>query len=280
MAWKEFPQKKKTQKKSPSKFRKYAKTAYKVAKTGATVASLARDVMIMKGLTSSIMAGLNTEKKYKDRDVATVGVGQVSANVAGYYAIDVTPQISPGTARDQRIGGSLKITGMSFPYQFNSQTRCAGNRKVKIMLFRVNSGNNSMTLNECIQDYFDPNPMNGLIDMYSPSAYRSHKHDGIKLIRSKTYYLKAPTTLSALTDDIVDDYERTCISGRFNVKLNDIFRYNANEALPDGTRYFMYIFCDAGNTHPSTISTVDVPVQSAFSGIDARWGQRTYYVDN
>lgn len=274
-------QKKKTQKKSPSKFRKYAKTAYKTVKGAATVASLARDVMIMKGLTSSIMAGLNVEKKYLDRDVATVGVGQVNANLPGWYGVDVTPTIAQGLGRDQRVGNSLKFTGMSFPYQINTQQSCGGNRKVKIMLFRVHSADNGVNIQEAIEDYYDLNPMNGIIDMNSPKAYRSHKQDGIRCIRSKTYYLKAPTINTMYNDDTFDGNERAVISGRFNVKLQDIVRYNQNgDTLPDGTRYYMYIFCDAGNTSGTTNSALDVPVVQSWSGVDIRFGQRSFWVDN
>lgn len=275
-----YPQKNKTQKKTPSKFRKYAKTAYKTVKAGATVASLARDVMIMKGLTSSIMAGLNVEKKFVDRDVTTSGVGQVNGNTSGFYAADVTPIASQGLGREQRVGNSLKFTGMSFPYQISTQQQCGGNRKVKIMLFRVHSADNGVDPVEAIQDYYDFNIMNGLVDMNSPRAYRSHKQDGIKCIRSKTLYLKAPTMSSIGNDDTIENNERTVLSGRFNVKLSDIVRYNNNgDNLPDGTRYYLYVFCDAGKTG-TTACTLDVPVIHDWSGVDVRFGQRSYWVDN
>lgn len=272
-----YQKKKFVPKKQESKFRKYARKGRKVLKTTAAVAA---DVARLSAAVAYMGARLNVEKKYIDRDVATIGVGQVNGNANGIYMIDVTPTIAQGLGRDQRVGNSLKFTGMSFPYQINTQQNCAAARKVKIMLFRVHSADNGVNLTEAIEDYYDLNPLNGIIDINSPKAYRSHKQDGIKCIRSQTYYLKAPTNTQMFNDDVVDDMERTVISGRFNVKLDDICRYNLNgDTLPDGTRYYMYMFCDAGKTGTLPCA-LDVPVTGDWSGVDIRVGQRTFWVDN
>uniref|UniRef100_UPI00404855CA hypothetical protein n=3 Tax=Pseudomonadota TaxID=1224 RepID=UPI00404855CA len=266
-----------------NKYKKYVPKPRKVIKTTATLASLARDIMIMKGLTSTVMKGLNTEKKYINRDVVSGSFGQVDGNgpLGGYYAIDITPSMAQGLGSANRIGNSIKLTGISLPIQFNGMTSTFSRRKIKMMLFRVSSADNGVDLTETITDYLDPNPINNLRDLNSPRAYRSHKHDGIKLIRSKTYMLPAPAQTNYGNDDLVEDYEQAGFSTKFNVKLQDILRFNGDgDVLPDGTRYYLYFFTDKGNGSTTTVSTQDVPVKGTNSGVQFRLGQRSWYVDN
>jgi hypothetical protein len=249
--------------------------------TAGKVAALSRDIAILKGLTSSVMAGLNTEKKFKDADVLTSAVGQTFGTLSGWNGMDVTPVITQGTDSDERVGNSLKLTGMSIPIQFSAQERCLSGRKLKVMLFRVHDANNNVSITDCIQDYLDPNPLNGLHDMGSPVAYRAGKHDGIKLIRSKVYNLPSPTIVSSGNTMLLDTYEKSGFTCKFNVKFNDVLRYgNSADDKPDGTRYYLYVMCDKGNHHPTVATTQDVPVPAIQSGVSIRVSQRSWWVDN
>lgn len=266
-------------------FKKFIKgagsVAYKGVKTATNLASLARDVKMLQLATQGIKLGLNTEKKYIDRDVFTGSFGQVNLNANGIFMQDITPTMTQGLGSANRIGNSIKLTGISLPVQFSGEFNTASARKIKMMLFRVSSADNGVSLTETIEDYYDVNVLNGIIDMNSQRAYRSHKHDGIKLIRSKTYTLPAVPTTSMHNDDIIDDIEQSGFSTKFNVKLNDILRFNANgDSLPDGTRYYLFFMTDKGNCNTTTLSTLDVPVTTANSGVRFRLGQRSWYVDN
>ena len=84
-----------------------------------------------------IKSRLNVEKKYNDVDVLTHSVGQVFVATDGAYNQDVTPIISQGVGENQRVGNSLKLTGMTFPIQFSQQTNCLGDRKVRVTLLRA-----------------------------------------------------------------------------------------------------------------------------------------------
>lgn len=260
--------------------KKSAKITGKGLTTAGKIASLSRDIAILKGLNSAVMAGLNVEKKYKDRDVISGHFGQVNVNANGIYMIDVTPDISQGLNSDNRIGNSVKLTGMSFPIQFDGMLQTITARKIKVMLVKVNSADNGVTETEAINDLYDVNPINGILDMNSPRAYRSHKHDGIKVIRSKVYRLPpVPSTMRG-DDDNVDSTERTSFMAKFNVKLNEVVRYHASgDTKPDGCRYYMYFFADKGNVG-ATDSTLDVPVTQTNTGVGFRLGQRSWWVDN
>ena len=90
-----------------------AKRRYGIGKGkgGFKLMKLAQDLEMVKNR-------LNVEKKHKDVDVATGSAGQVYENAEGAAIWDVTPNISQGTDSDERVGNSLKLTGMSFPIQF------------------------------------------------------------------------------------------------------------------------------------------------------------------
>lgn len=258
-----------------------AKVAYKGIKAGASLASIARDVETLKLITGGIKMGLNVEKKHKDRDVFTGSFAQVNGATDGIFKVDVTPNIDQGANGNERIGNSLKLTGMSFPLQFSGNTQTFTRRKIKVMLFRISSADNGVTATEAIEDYFDVNPLNGLIDYNSPKAYRSHKHDGIKCIRSKVYTLPAPkVNMAGYSGDTLDDVEQAGFSAKFNVKLEDIVRFPSDTVNePDGTRYYLYFFADKGNCG-TVASTRDVPIQKIDSGVRVRCGQRYWWVDN
>jgi hypothetical protein len=148
------------------------------------------------------------------------------------------------------------------------------------MLFKVTAADNGVNLTEAINDYYDENPVTGIIDMNSPRAYRKHTHDGVKLIRSKVYNLPAvPTTIYG-NDDTVAYEEASSFMAKFNVKCEDILRYNTSgDSTPDGTRYYMYFFADKGNVGTTT-STLDVPVPVTELGVKFTLAQRSWWVDN
>ena len=111
-----------------------AKRRYGIGKGkgGFKLLKLAQDLEMVKNR-------LNVEKKHKDVDVITYTLGQVNQNSDGVFQVDVTPSISQGTDSDERVGNSLKLTGMSLPIQFAQQVNTLGDRKVRISLLRVRS---------------------------------------------------------------------------------------------------------------------------------------------
>lgn len=232
-------------------------------------AKLAKDVREMKKRQ-------NVEKNYVDRDVLTDSIGQAYANIDGIVTLDVTPIIFQGDGQGNRHGNSLKMTGMSFPMSFIGQSRCHSARKIRVSLMRVRDNNNNTVASDVNSQYWDVNPLTGLRDFNAPRNYRNSKNDGVTCIRSKVY------TLKATQHDVPgDETEKSHFSAKFNVTLQDIFRYiNNGDTLPDGFRYWLVFQCDAGNRHPSANSTLDIPIQNDNSGITLRLSQRSWYVDN
>ncbi|WP_445772314.1 hypothetical protein, partial [Rheinheimera sp.] len=214
------------------------------------------------------------EKKNQSVDVISTPVGQCNDNIAGNLLLDVTPAIIQGVDSNQRIGNSLKLTGMNFPIQFSGQPNTGGIRRLRVQFFKVTSADNGVTATEAFNDYYDVNPLNGLRDMNAPRKYRTAKQDGIKLMRTKYYTLKAPSYIDT------GDVERQSISVNFAVKMNEVLRYDSSaNTSPDGTRYFLVIQCEAGN-YGANPSTLDVPVKSPATGVECRIAQKYWWIDN
>lgn len=226
-----------------------------------------------------VKARLNVEKKLIDRDVVTGSVGNVNNNAEGSMKLDVTPIISQGVGEANRVGNSLKLTGMSFPMALTQQSKTLGDRLVRISLYKVTSADDGVTAGETYNQLYDINPLTGIKDFNASKAYRSAKTDGITLVRSQT--VKIASTNSQNSDSSLGNTELQVRNVRFSVKLQDLLRYDSNaQTLPSGTRYFLILQCNAGNVHPSAVSTRDVAVTAANTGITARIAQRIWYVDN
>lgn len=263
--------------------RKYAKKAYKkvygsrkypaaIKKTG----EVAKDIAGLTASVGMIMARLNVEKNYVDSDVVTRSTAQVQVNGDGSTVTDLLPAISQGDGQGDRHGNSIKATGISCQLQFSSMANTQGARKIRVSLLKVKSADNGVTEQEAFQHYYDVNPLSGVRDYNCPINYRSGAHDGITCLRSSTYTLKAPTVMSGNIDN-----EAGILTTKFNVKLNDVLRYDADgDTLPTGIRYVLCVQLDSGNSDGSTASTQDVPIKVVNSGADARISTRFWYVDN
>lgn len=250
-----------------------AKRRYGIGKGkgGFKLMKLAQDLEMVKNR-------LNVEKKHKDRDVITSAIGQVNHNTDGASAMDITPIISQGTDSDERVGNSLKLTGISLPMSFTQQEQNRGDRRVRITLLRVKAADNGVTAQEAMEQVWDVNPLTGLRDFNAPRAFRNSKNDGISVLRSYVCYLKAP----ASADSSAVDTERMVKNLRFSVKLQDILRYEqSSDNYPQGIRYILVFQCNAGNiSGGASPSTLDIPVPGQNTGLTLRLGQRNWWVDN
>jgi hypothetical protein len=229
-----------------------------------------------------IKSRLNVEKKHKEVDVSTFTVGQVFADTDGAQCVDITPEISRGTNFNERIGNSLKMTGITMPMNITQQAYCLGDRKLRITLLRVQSADNGVSTQEALEQVWEVNRLVGLgvRDFNAPRRYRNSKQDGITVVRSQVVYLKGPQLDNGSIG--ISEQERNVKTMRFNVKLNDVLRFDESWSAtkPAGIRYYLVFQADAGNHDTVNVSTLDVPVKVDNSGMTVRLGQRYWYVDN
>lgn len=265
---------------TPKKFaRKAYKKVYGSRKFSSAVkktTDVAKDIATLTGSVAMIMTRLNVEKNYVDTDVATGSIGQVVNNSEGAYKVDITPSIAQGDGQGNRHGNSLKMTGLSLPFQISGKSNCSGARRIRVSLLKVKSADNGISADEAFEHYWDVNPLTAVRDFNAPKNYRSGAHDGITCVRSQNYLLPGPTVGFGTAVDA----EKAVLTRKFNIKLQDVFRYDANsDAKPTGLRYVLVIQADAGNAGSNTSSN-DVPITDGNSGMDFRISQRSWYVDN
>ena len=244
------------------------KTRYGIGKGrgGLKISQIAKDLEMVK-------SRLNVEKKDIRSDVVTTRFGATDINVDGAYVADMTQSINQGIGETQRIGNSLKVTGMSMPILLTGQGSTAGTRKVRVTLLRVRSADNNVTATEAFEKVWEVNPLTGVRDFNAPRAYRNSKTDGISVVRSTVCYLPAPSVSGSGNNGIKN------LS--FNVKLDDVWRYTENsDTLPAGLKYYLVFQADVGNSGGSSTTTFDVPITNPNSGINLRLYQRTWFVDN
>jgi hypothetical protein len=240
-------------------------------KGGFKFAKLAADLEMVK-------SRLNVEKKDIRSDVTTDSFGQVDVNSDGALVLDMTQAINQGIGETQRIGNSLKVTGMSIPIQFTGQTYTLSGRKVRITMLKVKSADNGVTATEAFEKVWEVNPLSGVRDYNAPRAYRNSKTDGISVVRSMTTYIPGPQLDNGSIGSSIQERQQKCLT--MNLKLNDIWRYDTNsDTVPSGLKYYLVFQLDCGNVG-STTSTSDVPVTSPTSGMTVRVYQRTWFVDN
>lgn len=244
-------------------------------KGGIKLSTIAKDLEMVK-------SRLNVEKKeIREVEITDGTVGQVFNDLNGYWFQDITPTIGQGTGADDRVGNSLKMTGVNLNFQFIGQTYCLTGRKIKIGLYRVRDpslGPNDASA-DITTDVFDSNPLTGLFDYNAAKAYRNSKNDGITCIREKTVYLPKAEVMSGTSS--LNSIEKTYKTMNFPVKLNDLLRYEQNnDTLPNGYRYVLLVRADCGNTGAVTSNIQNIPVINVNSGVTFRMGQRWWYVDN
>lgn len=224
---------------------------------------------IMKDL-KEVKSRLNVEKKFIQGNITSGLVAQIAGNDPGYFTSNITPLITPGTGENQRVGGSIKLTGLHIQYQFQGQSDCYQGRALKIHI--VKSTDSSVT--NVINDLWDANPLTGLRDYYSNRNY-SNNPSAHKVIR--TSYCKMPQK-QVLSGTIAgfNAQKHTTVG----MKMQQITRFEGTGTQPKDTYYWVVIFCDGGNFSGSNSSNLGVMTPEDNTGLNLQEYFRWWYVDN
>lgn len=234
-----------------------------------SMSKIAKDVMMIK-------SQLNVEKKYKDFDeVIKGGVAQVDGNSQGYLVFDCLPLITQGVGESERVGNSLKATGLVIKMNIAKQIGAGGPRRLKIHV--VKCLDTAITQSGVADSILDVNPISGVRDYHSNLDYTQFKDGRLKIIRTAYAYLGSNYDNSTNTPAA----EAATAAKTIAIKLNDVLRYATNgSSFPENVRYFVVITCDNGNRSgtASTLSTIFAP--DANSGCLVNAHSRFWYVDN
>jgi len=251
-----------------TKYSKKASTAVKKrygigkGRGGFKFSKVAKDLEMLK-------SRLNVEKKFQDSDLTNdATVGQSNDEGAGYYVTDATPSPAQGIGESNRIGNSIKATGIMVRMNFRGQSN-AGKRIAKVCLVR--SVGQPTFSSDVVSDLFDVNPLTGFIDFHSPRNYSSTGNRANHKIVA-TRYVKIE---SSNDEDPVGTL-------KMPVKLNDVIRFQTNgDIQPNDFRYTLIVFLDYGNKSISgSTSNPGCVISSVLSGCVLNHQVRTWYVDN
>lgn len=235
-----------------------------------SLSKIAKDVMMIK-------SQLNVEKKYLDTAETVNGsVGQVNVNAEGRDVVAITPVISQGTGESDRVGNSIKATGLVVKMNVIKQINAQGPRRLK--LFIVRSSDPDLPGATVHEKILDVNPMSGLRDFHSNLDYTQLKDGRLRILATKNIYLPQDSGVASGT---MDTRERQTRAITCAIKLNEVLRFETDNAnQPENCRYWAVLVADNGNRGGTNSSLVDIFVWQNESAIDYKMTTRFWYVDN
>jgi hypothetical protein len=247
----------------------YGRKGLKMSKQ--SLSKIAKDVMMIK-------SQLNVEKKYVDTyEIFDYNnVGQVRDNADGRAVADITPSIAQGVAEAQRVGNSIKATGMVLKFNMVKQSQAEGTRRVRIYIVRSLDPN--ITPGDVHNRILDGNPFAPVRDYNSNLDYTQFKDGRLKIIAKKDVYF-AQNSGDGLNN--INNAEAITKSVTIPIKLNQVLRYESNASVvPENIRYHAVMVSDNGNAGSLTSSILGIFVTQSASGIDFKANCRFWYVDN
>lgn len=271
-----FTRAKKTARKYAAKATKAAGKRYQISygrrglrMSKHSIPKIVKDVEMIK-------SRLNVEKKFVQSSVTEAYTAQMNGNVEGYYAVDITPNMPQGDGESQRVGNSLKLTGLIHKFQFQGQTNCDTNRRLRIHYIKTTDTVSSVS--QIIEDVYDQNPLTAGRDYFSDFNYsnmkRAHKIIKKGYVRLNASSGAGTTNTSTQTSPIADT--------QIALKLQELVRFEGDAtSVPKDYRIICVVFCDTGNWSGSTQSTNGgCMVPFTLSGVSLQHHYRFWYVDN
>lgn len=257
-------------KKIVRKGKRYAKKRYlrKGAgyKSGVRFGKILRDIKLIK-------ESLNTEKKFVDQQVVFT-TAQAFGNLGGEHAGLVLPAIPQGVSGSQRIGNSIKMTGLAVKFQVIAQDSLfrVAEGKFRFLIFE-NMDQTEGSI-QGLQKLYDPNQITGLTDYNSERNLAEFKN--FRILCNKTF--KVPDGNDATGANTL---QPTFFSRHFAMKLNHHVKYDGTSTDQISGRLHYALLWDHGNHSTSVVSTnTNIPVTQINSGYKVNLVMKSWFVDN
>lgn len=236
--------------------------------SGPKFVRMAQDVMMLKKM-------INAEKKSYQQSFPFATVAQANLNATGALIYDITPLLTQGSGADARTGNSVKLTSALYQFQICHQSGAVVGNKV-VIEFWQNRGSSQDTAT-LLANTFDPSAFSGIVDFNSPRD-QNHFSDYLlmrRVIKSVPADTVTTGDISTITFDIPFKFNR---GKGHHIRLVPNPSSNPVNDILNGQIY-MTIRAANGNTN-GTASTIDIPVKTATSGLQLRWGYKVWYYDN
>lgn len=197
-------------------------------------------------------------------------VGQLDGNNVGALLIDITPTPSQGTAISQRIGQSIKLSGMFFQGQLIQQSATTDTGYIIIEVWKHKNKEVSIS-NSTLSEIYSVNPFSTTVDAAS-RRNQTYFSDYVCLRRQKVY----------VPQDHFGSMSR-CKNWTMPIKFKNghTIRFDNVNNVVNG-QLLLVVRSASGNKSPTTATTISANVP--FTAINTGWkylhSVQNYYTDN
>lgn len=228
---------------------------------------------VYKNLSSRIKKlerATRPEKKHYVNPVTVdqVVIGQAIGLSDGYYAADVTPYMSQGTAGNARIGDQVKLKALVLKGCILGQSSQSAKMRVRVVIAHTVGepwGSGASVLG----NMYDRNPLTTLYDYNSTRATDTYKN--FRVLYNKTLFV--PT----------DRFSGAAGFVNFTIalKLDHLLQFVDSGAASIKSGQLTAIFlCDSGNGSATIVSTApNMPVTAINTGAKLSYKTEYYYTD-
>lgn len=257
--------------------RKVKNSAKSVAKavTNPKNVKMAIDYAVLASKVAGLVAMVNAEKKQYNIANSAVNVGQVNANVSGFYAFDMTPLPAQGTTASTRNGNSIKLHSSFLKFQIFQQAGTSSPVKFKIYICAIKG--NSVSVGTFPSTVLNPNTFVTGANIYDlNSDFDPDYFPTFRIVKTVTGIVK-PDNITSQT--IVQNLK---IPLKYNGGKGHHVRFpdDASTSASNG-QLVCFIVCDTGNMSGTTVSTLSGVFNTAINtGVRVNYNIQHYYYDN
>lgn len=235
------------------------------------VYTMAKDISLLRGM-------LNSEKKIFSIDSGegqSYPLGQVDGNSSGHFILGFTPNLSQGTANNDRIGSQVKLTSFHLDLQLWSQSNAISGNKFVFEIWNI-EGQYDGSLSNFMSDVFTANPFTtGGVAVYDLTSNRNvDNFKNYKCVYRKRLYLPPEDQAGQVS-------MRTFQLGHRYGKNGHMVRW-VSPSSPTVTSGYqvLVIRADQGNAGATASTIGGIPTSTGYTGAWVKYNLTHYYIDN
>lgn len=218
-----------------------------------------------------------SEKKTTANYMNAVPLGQVSGNVDGYVAADLTPLPAQGVLQSNFVGGKFSLQTSYFITTIQGQSAFTQGMKMKWFLIEVKGAPQSVAT--MIQNAFFGNALisgtNGGTQIIDYDSQFDPQYRSWFKIHARRTFVMQPDNYSS------QNYVKTFrVPVRYNGGKGMDIRLTAASTVQSGQLIEVFL-CDNGNSSTGTACTLNgVPILPVATGVIVNQSVTHYFIDN
>lgn len=228
---------------------------------------------VYKNLSSRIKKlerATRPEKKHyiNPTTVDQVVIGQAIGVSDGYYASDITPYMSQGTAGNARIGDQVKLKALVMKGCILGQSSQSAKMRVRVVVAHV-VGEPWGSGASALAQMYDRNPLTTLYDYNSTRATDTYKN--FRVLYNKTLFV--PTDRFSGASGFVNF--------TIALKLDHLIQFvDSGAASVKSGQICVFFLPDSGNGSTSIVATApNMPITAINTGARLSYKTEYYYTD-